>query len=75
MTRIPEIPTEYTEAIGWVVIMIIVAMAAASIIDTMQRRAEQNNIRDRAEDIAEMIRERDKEKGVIENWTSFFLSE
>lgn len=65
MTRIPEIPTEYTEAIGWVVIMIIVAMAAASIIDTVQRRAEQDNIRDRAEDIAEMIRERDREKGVI----------
>lgn len=65
MTRIPEIPTEYTEAIGWVVIMIIVAMAAASIIDTVQRRAEQDNIRDRAEDIAEMIRERDREKEVI----------
>ena len=75
MTKIPEIPTEYTEAVGWVVIMIIVAMVAALIIDTMQRKAEQDDIKNRAEDIAEMIRERDEEKGVIGNWTSFFLSE
>lgn len=59
MTRIPVIPTEYIEAIGVVVLFIIIAVISAGFINVWQEQSEAEQLRENAEDIIDFINRRD----------------
>ncbi len=66
MTRIPKIPaipTEYIEAIGFVVLLIVFAIIAAGIIERVQTKSETEALREDAQDIIDMINRRDNYYG------------
>lgn len=61
MTRIPEIPaipTEYVEAIGFVVLLIVFAIIAAGVLERIQAKSEIESLREDAQDIIDMINRR-----------------
>lgn len=66
MTRIPKIPaipTEYVEAIGFVVLLIVFAIIAAGILERIQAKSEIEALREDAQDIIDMINRRDNYYG------------
>ena len=66
MTRIPKIPaipTEYVEAIGFVVLLIVFAIMAAGILEHIQTKSEIEAFREDAQDIIDMINRRDNYYG------------
>lgn len=66
MTRIPKIPaisTEYVEAIGFVVLLIVFVIIAAGILEHIQTKSETEALREDAQDIIDMINRRDNYYG------------
>ena len=59
MTRIPKIPaipTEYVEAIGFVVLLIVFVFIAAGVLEHIQAKSETEALREDAQDIIDMIK-------------------
>lgn len=63
MMRIPKIPTEYIEAIGFVVLLIVFAIIVAGILERAQSKSETEALREDAQDIIDMINRRDNYYG------------
>lgn len=61
--KIPAIPTEYVEAIGFVVLLIVFAIIAAGILERIQAKSEIEALREDAQDIIDMINRRDNYYG------------
>lgn len=63
MMRIPKIPTEYIEAIGFVVLLIVFAIIVAGVLERAQSKSETEALREDAQDIIDMINRRDNYYG------------
>jgi hypothetical protein len=61
--RIPKIPTEYIEVIGFVVLLIVFAIIVAGILEHIQTKSETEALREDAQDIIDMINRRDNYYG------------
>lgn len=63
ISKIPAIPTEYIEAIGFVVLLIVFVIIAAGVLEHIQSKSETEALREDAQDIIDMINRRDNYYG------------
>lgn len=61
--KIPAIPTEYVEAIGFFVLLIVFAIIAAGVRIYIQTKSEIKAFREDTQDIIDMINRRDNYYG------------
>lgn len=62
MTTIPKLPQitpELTEAVGFVVLIIVIAFIIANLINHWQSKSEAEQLRENAEDIIDFMNRRD----------------
>lgn len=61
--EIPAIPSEYVEAIGFVVLLIVFAIIVVGILEHIQSKSETEAFREDVQDIIDMINRRDNHYG------------